>query len=400
MNEVSAARRRLVSLLGGSLLALPGGAFAAGAARATLGAARLRHQSSLVLHLDLDRAVEGARLFSLESPHRLVIDLPATDPGGAVAPETFDAGPVAAIRYGRQGDGALRIVLDLRRGPRPTFRFVPRGAGTRLVVDLGLRGAPELAMTRHRVVETAPLRDAVVAIDAGHGGKDPGALGQRGTREKDVTLAVADRLYRRLSAVRGVTPVMVREEDVYVPLRERMGIARARHADLFVSIHADAFKRREARGSSVYTLGLEGASSEAAAWLAEAENESAALFGDVTLEGLESSVRQTLLDLAQSSTLEASMDCGAEVLERLKTVGAVHKPHVEHANFAVLKSPDVPSMLVETAFISNPGEEAKLVDPGFQQERAVAIGDGLASYLGRRAPTGTLLAAERRQATG
>ena len=397
-NGVSAERRRLVSLLGGSLLALPVAGLAA--RRATLGRARLLHQSSVVLHLDLDAPVDGARLFTLESPHRLVIDLPATDPGGGVLPEAFDAGPVAGIRYGRQDDGALRIVVDLRRAASPTFRFVPRSAGPRLVVDLGLRGDPALAVTRHRVVETAPLRDAVVAIDAGHGGKDPGAIGQRATREKDVTLAVAGRLYRRLSAVRGVTPVMVREEDVYVGLRERMAIARARRADLFVSIHADAFRRREARGSSVYTLGLEGASSEAAAWLAKSENESAALFGDVALDGFDTSVRQTLLDLAQRSTLEASLDCGAEVLARLKRVGAVHKPSVEQANFAVLKSPDVPSMLIETAFISNLEEERKLVDPAFQQELAVAIGEGLASYLGRRAPAGTLLAAERLQTAG
>ena len=263
-----------------------------------------------------------------------------------------------------------------------------------------MRADPALATTRHRIVETAPLRDVVVAIDAGHGGKDPGAVGQRATREKDITLAVARRLYRRLSAVRGVTPVMVRDDDTYVALRERMRIARSRRADLFVSIHADAFKRREARGSSVYTLGRKGASSEAAAWLAKAENESAALFGDVTLDGLEASLRQTLLDLAQSSTLEASMDCGAEVLARLKGIGAVHKPHVEQANFAVLKSPDMPSMLIETAFISNLQEEKKLNDPGFQKDLAVAIGDGLSSYLARRAPSGTLLAAQRQQAAG
>ena len=396
MTRACPDRRRLLSLLGGGLLALPSGAFAA----ATLRAARLVHQANVMLHFDLDADVEGARLFTLEGPHRLVIDLPATALGETTAPASFDAGPVAGIRYGRQEDGALRIVVDLRRAPAPSFRFVDRPAGRRLVVDLGLRADPALAMTRHRVVESAPLRDVVVAIDAGHGGKDPGAIGQRATREKDVTLAISSRLYKRLSAVRGVTPVMVREDDTYVGLRERMSIARARRSDLFVSIHADAFKRREARGSSVYTLGLEGASSEAAAWLAKAENESAALFGDVALRGLETSVRETLLDLAQSSTLEASMDCGAEVLARLKTVGAVHKPTVEQANFAVLKSPDVPSMLVETAFISNLQEERKLVDPSFQRELAAAIGDGLASYLGRRAPAGTLLAAQRRQATG
>ena len=398
MSDVSANRRRLVSLLGGGLLALPAGAFAARGA--TLGAARLVHQTNVVLHLDLDAAMGGARLFTLEDPHRLVIDLPGTDLGAGAGPESFDSGPVAGIRYGRQGDGALRVVVDLRRAAAPTFRFLARPGGQRLVVDLGVRADPALATTRHRIVEPAPLRDVVVAIDAGHGGKDPGAIGQRATREKDITLAVARRLYRRLSAVRGVTPVMVRDDDTYVALRERMRIARSRRADLFVSIHADAFKRREARGSSVYTLGRKGASSEAAAWLAKAENESAALFGDVTLDGLEASLRQTLLDLAQSSTLEASMDCGAEVLARLKDIGAVHKPHVEQANFAVLKSPDMPSMLIETAFISNLQEEKKLNDSGFQKDLAVAIGDGLSSYLARRAPSGTLLAAQRQQAAG
>ena len=398
MTHVSANRRRLVSLLGGALVALPTAGFASRGA--TLAATRLVHQANAVLHLDLDVAAPGARLFTLADPDRLVIDLPGTDPAVGVGPESFASGPVAGIRYGRQADGALRVVVDLRRAVSPSFRFVPRPAGQRLVVDLGVRGDPAQAVTRHRVVESAPLRDVVVAIDAGHGGKDPGAIGQRATREKDITLAVARRLYRRLSAVRGVTPVMVRDDDTYVALRERMRIARARRADLFVSIHADAFKRREARGSSVYTLAAKGASSEAAAWLARSENESAALFGDVALDGLGSSVRQTLLDLAQGATLEASMDCGAEVLEQLKGIGAVHKPSVERANFAVLKSPDVPSMLIETAFISNLQEEEKLNDPGFQQRLAVAIGDGVSSYLARRAPRGTLLAAQRQQAAG
>lgn len=395
MSDVSANRRRLVSLLGGGLLALPAGAFAA-----TLAATRIVHQANLVLHFDLDTPVDGARLFTLADPDRLVVDLPATNLNAAVPAESFESGPVAGIRYGRQEDGALRIVVDLRRAVSPTFRFLPRGAGQRLVVDLGVRADPALATTRHRIVESAPLRDAIVAIDAGHGGKDPGAVGQRSTREKDITLAVARRLYKRLSAVRGVTPVMVRDDDRYIALRERIRLSRGRGADLFVSIHADAFNRREAHGSSVYTLGLKGASSEAAAWLANTQNETAALFGDVALDGLDTSVRQTLLDLAQSSTLEASMDCGAEVLARLKDVGAVHKSAVEHANFAVLKAPDVPSMLVETAFISNPQEERKLNDAGFQQDLAVAIGDGVSTYLARRAPSGTLLAAERRQAAG
>lgn len=389
--DVSWQRRRFVTLLGGGLLALPG----AGVAAATLADVRLLHQANVMLHFDLDRAVEDARLFTLADPARLVIDLPGTSLGSAVPSGPPEEGPVAGIRFGQQPDGTLRIVVDLRRSVKPSFRFVPRRGGQRLLVDLGVKGDPAKATTRYRITEGAPLRDVIIAIDAGHGGKDPGAVGQRRTREKDITLAVARKLYKRLLATRGVTPVMTRDADEYIALRERIRRARSKHADLFVSIHADAFLRKEAKGSSVYTLSLDGASSEAAAWLAKSENEADALFGNLALAGLEESLAETLLDLAQNSTLEASMDVGAEVLQRLEMLGPVHKPRVEQANFAVLKSPDIPSVLVETAFISNLQEERKLNDPRFQQQLAAAIGDGLSSWAVRRAPSGTLLAAER-----
>lgn len=386
------SRRQFVSALGASLV-VPGGL----AQAAALVNARVVHQETVSLHIDVDGAVGQPSLFTLESPPRLVIDLPSTEPSASLSMTEYESGPVARVRYGRQPGGVLRVVIDLRRTVSPSYRLVGRGDGHRLLVDLGVRGNPELARASHRIVEGGPLRDAIVAIDAGHGGKDPGAIGQRQTREKDITLKVAHRLYRQLSAVRGVTPVLIRENDDYIALRERIRIARDRHADLFVSIHADAFKRREAHGSSVYALSRDGATSEAAAWLAKSENDAAALFGDVHLDGLDATLRQTLLDLAQNTTLEASLDVGAEVLNNLKQVGAVHKPRVEQANFAVLKSPDIPSVLVETAFISNLQEEKKLNDPRFQQQLAEAIGGGVSRYLERRAPAGTLLAAGRRR---
>jgi N-acetylmuramoyl-L-alanine amidase len=394
MNELT--RRRFVTLLGMGLVVGPQGLARASA----LVGARVVHQETVSLHIDIDGTAGTPSLFTLDSPPRLVIDLPDTVAASSMDIVEHSSGPVSRIRHGQQAGGVMRVVVDLRRSVSPSYRLVERGSGHRLLVDLGVKGDPALARSSHRVVEGAPLRDAIVAIDAGHGGKDPGAIGQRQTREKDVTLSVARRLFRRLSATHGVTPVMIRDSDTYIALRDRIRAARDKNADVFVSIHADAFKRLEARGSSVYALSRDGATSEAAAWLAKSKNESAALFGDVALDGLEPTLRQTLLDLAQNTTLEASMDVGAEVLSDLKRIGAVHKPQVEQANFAVLKSPDIPSVLVETAFISNLQEEKKLNDPGYQRQLASAIGDGVARYLARRAPDGTLLAAERRHAAG
>jgi N-acetylmuramoyl-L-alanine amidase len=356
---------------------------------------RMVQQENVMLHFDLDSTSATAELFSLADPHRLVIDLPGVTLATKMPSETFSQGVVQAIRYAQHGGQYLRVVLDLRRAVTPSYQFVPRQGGQRLVVDLGVKGNAALARPVHRVVEQVPLRDAVVAIDAGHGGRDPGAIGQRKTREKDITLAVALKLYDRLRARPGITPVLIRDSDVYVELRERMNIARQHGADLFVSIHADAIKRKEAKGSSVYSLSVDGASSEAAAWLARSENESAALYGDVALDELEGGLRDIILNLAQSTTMELSMEAGAHVLDELKQIGSVHKPTVEQAGFAVLKSPDIPSILVETAFISNLQEEKKLNSSRYQEALARAIELGVGRYLERRAPTGTILAAER-----
>lgn len=392
-DEVRARRRRLMALLGGTALV---GSGLVRAATARLAAFRRVQQDNVVLHLDLDGSVAGVRVFELVEPDRLVIDLPGTARAAALADERFPDGVVAGVRFGAQADGTLRVVVDLRRAVSPTHRLVTRRGGQRLLVDLGVRGDLARAAASHRRVEEVPLRDVVVAIDAGHGGRDPGAIGQRQTREKDIVLAVARRLEARLARTAGVTPRLIRADDTYVELRDRLARARGHRADLFISVHADAFPRREARGSSVYTLSLDGASSEAAAWIAKSENESAALYGDVTLDGLERGLRETLLDLAQNNTLESSLEMGAAVLEELGEIGHVHKPTVEQANFAVLKSPDIPSVLVETAFISNREEERKLNDPRYQERLAEAVRRGVVDYLGRRAPPGTHLHAARR----
>ncbi|MCL4154577.1 UNVERIFIED_CONTAM: hypothetical protein GTU68_030981 [Idotea baltica] len=344
-----------------------------------------------MLHFDLSANASDAKLFVLTGPDRLVIDLPNTQIAQSVEPQQFNQGAVKGFRFGEYDGEKLRVVIDLHRPVSASYKFVPRQGGQRLIVDLGVKGNPELAEYKARITEHSGLRDVVIAIDAGHGGKDPGAIGQRATREKDITLKVARKLYNRLAQQPGVTPVMIRSKDTYVALRERIRIARTKHADLFVSVHADAFKRKAAKGSSVYALSLKGASSEAAAWLAEKENETDALFGDVALDGLSQDLKQTLLDLAQNSTLEASMEVGDDVLSELKKIGAVHKPSVEQANFAVLKSPDIPSVLVETAFISNLQEERKLNSPAFQEKLAVAIQKGILRYMAKRAPEGTRL---------
>ena len=382
---------------------------------------RIVQQDNVMLHFDLDSHAAAVELFSLAAPHRLVVDLPGTTLATELPSETFIQGVVRGVRYAQHKEGYLRVVVDLRRSVSPTYQIIPRQDGQRLIIDLGVAGAPEYALVPETQASSSlqlppqnssngsaepnaaqppaatNLRDTVVAIDAGHGGKDPGAIGPRKTREKDITLAVSKKLFKLLSEQPGIKPVLVRNSDVYVGLRERMNIARNAGADLFVSIHADAVVRSGAKGSSVYTLSMKGATSEAAAWLAKSEKETAALYGDVILAGKDDFLSQTLLNLTQSSTMERSMEAGGYILTELKTLGYVHKPSVEQAAFAVLKSPDIPSVLVETAFISNPGEEKKLKSANYQEKLARLIERGIVKYLERRSPEGTYLAAKRRE---
>ena len=230
-----------------------------------------------------------------------------------------------------------------------------------------------------------------VAIDAGHGGNDPGAKGNNGTQEKDVTFAIAKKLAAQINAQTGMKAVLIRNADYYVDLRNRMNIARAAKADLFVSIHADAFKDVAVRGASVYTLSRGGASDEAAHWLAEKEN-SADLLGGVSLNDKEDDVAHVLLDLSQNATHEASFQVANEVLKSFADVSALHKDHVQKAEFAVLKSPDIPSILVETAFISNPLEEENLINERYQSKMSDAIFKGIYNYFKYTAPADNRMA--------
>ncbi len=241
-------------------------------------------------------------------------------------------------------------------------------------------------------ISAAGMRTLVVAIDAGHGGQDPGAIGPTGKREKDVTLAMARELARQVNAIPGLKAFLVRDSDVFIPLPMRAQRARAAKADIFVSLHADAAENRSARGSSVYVLSTKGASSQRARWLADKEN-AADLVGGVRLQQTENVLAGVLLDLAQSGHMRASEDAANHVLGGLKRVGNNHKPNIERANFAVLRTSDMPAMLVETAFISNAEEEKRLIDPAYQRKVAGAVVDGINTYFTRQPPPGTLFAA-------
>ncbi|TLX22419.1 AMIN domain-containing protein [Thermomonas fusca] len=244
-----------------------------------------------------------------------------------------------------------------------------------------------------RPLPQAGTRPLVVAIDAGHGGQDPGAHGPNGTREKDITLAIARELARQVNATPGLKAFLTRDSDMYIPLNHRARRASANRADIFLSIHADAAENRGARGSSVYVLSTRGASSQRARWLADKEN-AADIIGGERVRVADNTLTSVLLDLTQSGNMKASEDAAEHVLGGLKRVGNNHKPDVERANFAVLRTSDkMPAMLVETAFISNPDEEKRLADPAFQRTLASAILDGVDRYFSRQPPPGTLYAA-------
>jgi N-acetylmuramoyl-L-alanine amidase len=339
--------------------------------------------------LDLSRPAEH-KIFTLRSPDRLVIDLK----GGRLAESLTglpSGGAIASIRSGVRSGGDLRVVLDLRESVRSrSFTAGPKGSyGDRLVIDL--HQYSNLTTVKRASEKYTRGRDIIVAVDAGHGGHDPGAIGRNRTREKDVVLAVSRRLAEKINAEPGMKAVLVRSNDRYIDHRERMEIARRQKADLFVSVHADAVSNRRARGASVYVLSLKGASDEAAQRLAQRENASD-LVGGVSLADKDDVLASVLLDLSQNAALSASLDVGAEVIDELARVGRVHRRKVQHAGFLVLKSPDVPSILVETAFISNPDEEQKLRTSGHQLSLATAILNGIRDYFYANPPPDTYIA--------
>ena len=341
---------------------------------------------------DVSAPVEHS-LFSLSDPERVVVDLRNARFETAVpSPEGGDKF-LDRIRSAPRNHGDMRVVFDLKRAAQPkSFLLKPNSKyGHRLVIDLRAEDGDAHSAVKRARAGPAKLRDVVIAIDAGHGGEDPGAIGHQGTFEKNVTLAVAQELEALINRERGMRPVMIRRGDYYIGLRERTAIAREHRADLLVSIHADAFRDRRARGSSVYVVSRNGASSEAARWLAEQENR-ADLVGGVSLDDKDELLASVLLDLSQTATLSASVDVADKVLEELKSLGRLRSRRVERAGFVVLKSPDIPSILVETGFITNAQEERKLRTARHRKALARAVLKGIRRYFDRNAPPGSLLA--------
>lgn len=337
------------------------------------------------LVFDLDRAVDH-KLFTLHKPERVVIDLKQTRLMGSGLIEELHNGLLKGIRTGVRNVDDLRVVLDLNQKSTPrSFLLKPSAEqGHRLVIDLDNPGQKPIKKDR-------PLRDVVIAIDAGHGGKDPGATGRLGTHEKDVTLQIARKLEKLIKKQPGMKPAMIRTSDRFMRLRERISKAHELKADLMISLHADSFPDKRARGASVYALSVSGASSESARLMAEKENSVDMLFGDVSLDDKDEMVKQVLLDLSLTGTIQSSLDIGDEVLHELNKVGRVHKKKVQQAAFAVLKAPNIPAILLETAFISNPKEERKLRSASHQNKLAKAILRGASDYFVRKAPPGTWL---------
>ena len=340
--------------------------------------------------LDLSAPVSYS-VFALTDPDRIVIDLEQIGADAVQLPAAAVVGVVSGVRLAARDNGGLRVVLDLTSKVQLKSFLTPPNEtyGHRLVVDLGLEQALHPVKDAN---DANGQRDIVIAIDAGHGGEDPGAIGKSGTREKDVALAVARRLAARINAEPGMRAVLTRDGDYFVQFRERIKRARDQNADMFVSVHADAFVNRSVRGSSVYVLSTRRASNEAVRILADRENASD-LIGGVSLDDKSDVLASVLLDLSQNASISASRDAATRVLEELDRVGQLKKSDVQHASLIVLTAPDVPSMLVETAYISNPEEERRLRNPDYQAKLAGAIHAGVRRYFHENPPPGTRMAA-------
>ena len=347
--------------------------------------------------LDLSDAAEFSTL-SLDNPERFVVDLSQSRLSANLTALPLEGTPISRVRSGIRQGTDLRLVFDLSASVRTSVFLLPPNdtTGHRVVIDL-FDNAPAAEPKPVLSVESLEgRRDIVIAIDPGHGGEDPGASGPGGLREKTVVLQIARRLENQLAKIPGFKPMLVRTGDYYVSLKNRRDKARALEADLFVSIHADAFREKSAHGASVYALSMRGATSTTAQYLADTEN-AADLVGGVELADMDPMLAGVLADLSMTGTLDTSLNLGALILEQIDGVARLHKKRVEQAGFAVLKSPDVPSLLIETGFISNPGEAERLATPAYQDKMARAIRRGIQSWFARQPPPGTLLAWQREQ---
>lgn len=352
------------------------------------------------LVFDLSDSV-SYNLFTLNNPDRVVIDIERSSTSNALDGLDFTGSPIDAIRSGSREGDTLRIVLDLNAAVRPSsFSLAPNSEfGNRLVVDL-YDLSPSTANS-NRVPVSAPVvtdekRDIVVAISAGHGGEDPGSIGYDGRiKEKNITLAISKALYNRLASMPGYTPVMIREGDYYVELKRRPEIARQQRADLFVAIHADWYRNSRARGVTIYALSGDRADRENSARVAEKENSSDLLGGvggDLALGNLADDVALTLVSLQMAWSMEQSLIAGTRILESLDGITHIRRDKVQQASLQVLNSPDIPSILIETGYLTNPEEARRLNTSGFQERMAGAMAQGIMNYFYDAPPEGTLVA--------
>lgn len=391
-------RRQLLNLLLVSpLFTLPLGAYATQIRNARL----WRSDDKLRLVFDLSGPVQY-QTFSLTSPDRLIIDLSGAGLSGDFSQLALKNSGITSIRSGHFGKSDTRIVLDLVE-PMQLNSFVlpPQdGQGHRLVLDLtnATRAPRQIAAEPAPLVapvdKAHPKRDIIVVVDPGHGGKDPGAIGSKGQREKDVVLSIAQLLAKRLKREKGFDVKLVRNDDFFVPLRKRVDIARQHKADMFISVHADAAPRLTASGASVYALSEGGATSATARFMAQREN-GADLLGATTLLNLKDKdpmLAGVILDMSMNATIASSLQLGNSVLGSLQNITSLHQKRVEQAGFAVLKSPDVPSILVETGFISNARDAQRLVTARHQQAVADGLFEGLKRYFQKNPPMNSYMA--------
>lgn len=391
-------RRHLLNwILVSAAFALPFGVSATQIRNARL----WRSDDKLRLVFDLSGPVHY-KTFSLSAPERLIIDLSGASLSGDFSQLAVDNTVIRSIRSGHFGQGDTRIVLDLS-GPVQfdSFLLPPQdGEGHRLVLDLKTVAPLQIAVAPQQILDKAhPKRDIIVVVDPGHGGKDPGAVGAKGEREKDVVLSIAQLLAKRLKREKGFDVKLVRNDDFFVPLRKRVEIARKHNADMFISVHADAAPRLTASGASVYCLSEGGATSATARFMAQREN-GADLLGATRLLNLKDKdpmLAGVILDMSMNATIAASLQLGSTVLGSLAGITTLHQKRVEQAGFAVLKSPDVPSILVETGFISNARDSQRLVTARHQQAVADGLFEGLQRYFQKNPPTDSYIAWQQSQ---
>ena len=389
MDPFSTARRfflKRVSRYGLSLALFMGSKPALSKPRATLTGIRVSQSAEdhTRVVFDLSGDIEH-HLFTLADPYRIVIDLKDTRKSKAIDVDRFNTNLMGGLRSASKSNGRLRIVLDMKKKVRPrSFELAADGkSGHRLVVDLHATDLSPTPIKTSQQERTKSKKQFVIALDPGHGGRDPGAIGKKGTREKDIALAVGKKMKTLINRTPGYRAVLTREGDRFITLRNRVKKARQAQADIFISLHADSFHKSNVKGASVYALSLSGASSEAARWIAKKENASD-LIGGISLDDKDDLIASVLLDLSQTATIQDSLELGSDVLSHIGKVSRLNNRKVQQAGFAVLKAPDMPSILIETAFLSNPSEEKKLRNPKHQHKLAKAVFSGIRSHLKNR----------------